>query len=164
MYLVDLLALAALAGLMLWAGACDARRYEIPNRISLLLALVYPLHLLASAGRTDWLGGLITAAVLFALGAILFFFRLVGGGDVKLLAAGGLWAGPALVSPYLLVTTLAGGALALALISVRSWRRARAVLAGPDAAAALPLARQRMPYGVAIAAGGLFIALQLLRI
>lgn len=164
MPLLDAAALAALAGLLLWAGACDARRYEIPNRIGLFIALLYPLHLLASGVRVDWQGGLSTAAALFALGAVLFFFRLFGGGDVKLLAAAGLWAGPSLAMPYLLVTALAGGALALFLIARRSGQRARGLAGGALDTATPPLAKQRMPYGVAIAAGGLFVAARLLRI
>jgi prepilin peptidase CpaA len=66
----------------------------------------------------------------------------MGGGDVKLLASTSVWAGPALVFPLLMVTALAGGLVAVGVLAAR--RR-----------------RSPLPYGVAIAAGGLVVAQRL---
>jgi prepilin peptidase CpaA len=99
--------------------------------------------------------------VTFLAGIGLFAARALGGGDVKLLAAAALWAGPDHFTLFLLTTALAGGVLAMAALL---WRRFAPLLAlwrqiaGLDVLAARPV----LPYGVAIAAGGVAVALRLL--
>src|SRR3546814_16662010 len=97
-----------------------------------------------------------------ALGFLLFALRLCGGGDVKLFAAVSLWAGPSLFIPFAYYTALAGGLMALVLWLNHKVKRAgipaNLLFVRSDAA----FAKQPMHYGVAIAAGGLFVALQLL--
>lgn len=141
--------------LLAWAAASDARRYLIPNRISVALLLLYPAYGLtlppAAAVASAGVGLLV-----FAAGAALFAMRAMGGGDVKLMAAVALWAGPAHVIEFITMTTMAGGLLAASLLTP-----ARALF--PAAAALIegPEARPRVPYGIAIAVGGLFVASQL---
>src|SRR5439155_4863251 len=91
---LHLVPLAGFAGLMLIAAAEDLRRLVIPNPVVLGLCVLWPLQLasapvvsLAAAG-----GAALCAAAVFAGGAILFSRGLMGGGDVKLLAAATLWA------------------------------------------------------------------------
>lgn len=150
----------AVAGLLIIAAASDARRYLIPNWISVgIIALFLPYALLNPIG-VNWLGGLATAAAAFAFGLGLYALRLMGGGDVKLIAACALWAGPALIAPFLLIVSAAGGALAGGLLVAR-WiaaaRRRRHSPSGAIEAAGTPLMRQKVPYGLAIAAGGIFL-------
>jgi prepilin peptidase CpaA len=155
--MLDCLAIAFFTGFMLWAAVSDFRSYTIPNFIPLAVALLYPMHALAIPGGADWSGALITAAAVFAVGAVLFMLRLAGGGDVKLMAALALWAGPGMIVPSLLVTGLAGGALALAMLTwLRVLRPRRYAVIG-DGVTRMPVAKTSMPYGVAIAAGGLFL-------
>ena len=86
---------------------------------------------------------------MFACGALLFRFGLFGGGDAKLLAAGALWIGAGSALPFLAGTALTGGALALGfLVWVGVAGRGRA--------------RPSLPYGVAIAAGGVLGTLSML--
>ena len=66
---------------------------------------------------------------------------MLGGGDVKLLAAAALWTGSAALLPFLMATALAGGLLA-ALFLAFARREGKPVA---------------LPYGVAIAAGGILI-------
>jgi prepilin peptidase CpaA len=80
----------------------------------------------------------------FTLAALAFRFGLLGGGDVKLLAAGTLWLGAAALGPYLLTTVLAGGLLAVAFVA---WN-----FTLPKSAQRL---RPSLPSAVAIAAGGI---------
>lgn len=82
--------------------------------------------------------------LVLAVGFTLFAWNLFGGGDVKLLAALAFWTGFSDLPRLLLVTTLAGGALALGILV---WRRLR--LATGETI------DQRLPYGIAIAAGGI---------
>ena len=80
----------------------------------------------------------------------------MGGGDVKLLAATGLWLGPAATPALLLLTALAGGVVTLALITCRALGAGR--LAG-GRIAALRDPMDRVPYGIAIAAAATAIAI-----
>lgn len=138
------LTLCALS-LFLAAAVTDARERRIPNGLSLGLAIAglarIALALAAGASPLVLAADLAAAGGVFVLGAMAFHLRLLGGGDVKLLAAGTLWVGAATLPAYLTTTVLAGGVLALAFLA---WR----VTAGAPRAAALP-------YGIAIAAGGL---------
>ena len=77
---------------------------------------VWALSGLAPATRRSSRLGLAAgcAVAVFALGALGFAVGALGGGDVKLLAASSLFAGPALLPDFLMVTALAGGVLGLA--------------------------------------------------
>lgn len=154
-------ALVAFSGFLLWAAAADLRRYTIPNRISAGILAAYILYAGTAAIFPDLypningFGGLITGAAVLIGGAALFAWGLFGGGDVKLLASTAVWAGPALVFELVAITALAGGILALAVMAARAFRKP--ACAGPAETAAAPA----LPYGVAIAAGGLYVAARL---
>jgi prepilin peptidase CpaA len=138
------LSVAAIA-VFAWAAITDALSRRIPNRLSAALALLGLARIaVALAGGELAASSLDLAAALaiFALAALAFRFGALGGGDVKLLAAGALWLGAAALGPYLLATVLAGGALAVLFVA------GRLVLPARTAGASLP-------YGVAIAAGGI---------
>lgn len=156
------LALGLFAAARVWAAAGDARRLLIPNRLVIGIVSLYPVFVLAAPGDVAWLPALGVGFAVFAIGALLFACGCAGGGDVKLLAAVALWAGPDLISPFLIVTAFAGGIVA---ISVS--RPVRAVIRrlGPmpeASAAALPALKSGpVPYGIAIACGGLFVAQRL---
>src|SRR5579863_3894226 len=100
-------------GLLAWAACSDAIEFEIPNLASLGLAILYPLFVLINPQPIDWLWALVVAAVVFAASFQLYAFGRFGGGDVKLLTASALWAGPSLILPMLVVMSLAGGVSAL---------------------------------------------------
>ena len=142
---VQLALSGAAIGLFVWAAISDIATRRIPNRLVALLALValarLGLELAEGAPALRAAGDLALGLGVFAFGALLFRFGLFGGGDVKLLAAGALWMGAGSALPFLASTALAGGALALGLLL---WIG----LAGRGAR------RPTLPYGVAIAAGG----------
>lgn len=131
---------------LLDAALGDLRHLRIANRVPMALLAAFPLFAVAGGmGDGDWLGHLGTGLVCFVASAALFVLGVWGGGDAKLLPAVALWAGPAALPRLLLVMGLAGGLVALA------------VLAGRRAGAGglRPALRLRVPYGIAIAAGGL---------
>lgn len=151
-----LASLVALAFVALVAAAAidDLRRLRIPNILPLALLALYPVHVLSAGQPVAWLPALGVAALTFALGLAAFAAGHVGGGDVKLLAAVALWAGPGLILPLLAVTALIGGALALVMVSPLRFAVALAC-----ERLNLPTLREVMlgralPYGVAIAGGG----------
>jgi prepilin peptidase CpaA len=152
----------AFAGLLIAAAASDWRSLTIPNRYSLALVALFPSYVLAMDGGVDWPLHLAFAGGAFGLGFLLFALRLCGGGDVKLFAAVTLWAGPALVIPLVFYTAIAGGLMALVLWAHHKFRRAGIPQNYLFTRSEEDFAKQPMAYAVAIAGGGLFVALQLL--
>src|SRR5436190_968164 len=149
--------LALLVALLIGAGAQDMRTMHIANGFSLAIAGLFVVWAGGelAAGRLSLLtlglavGG---AAMVFALGAAAFAIGALGGGDVKLLAAVSLSAGPAGLVDFLAVTAIAGGLLGLAIL-------AGAPIGQPAVAGPLRARLRRgLPYGPAIAAGGLWVA------
>jgi prepilin peptidase CpaA len=152
---LHLVPLAGFAGLMLVAAVEDLRRLVIPNAVVLGLCTLWPLQLASAPdiSLSGSAGAAVCAAAVFAAGALLFSRGLVGGGDVKLLTAATLWAGPGLTPALLIVTAVLGGLLTLALLSPPALR---AVFAP-----AVPGAAKQMlvPYGVAIAGAALIVTI-----
>ena len=160
--LVDRLALTAFAGFLVWAAWSDLRDYIIPNRISIAIAALYPAHFLAAGSINSVPGALIVAAIVFTAGFAFFALKIAGGGDVKLMTATALWAGQAQIIQFLFVTALAGGVLA-AFLAMRAWRQSAVSM--PDGTLVLRIGAIReakVPYGAAIAAGGLYLVAGLL--
>lgn len=160
------LALGLFAAALVWAAAGDARRLLIPNRLVIGIVALYPVFVLAAPGNVAWLPAIGIGLAAFAIGALLFACGCAGGGDVKLLAAVALWAGPDLIAPLLIVTAFAGGLVAIAVSRpVRALiRRLSPMPTGTvqGTAAVLPaLTSGPVPYGIAIACGGLFVAQRL---
>ncbi len=144
--------LALIFALLLVAGAAeDSARLRISNFISLLI-LVGAIVAVAVAGpETRVWQNLVVFGILLALGTPLFAAGKLGGGDVKLLAASGLWFDLEGGVLMLVTVLLAGGVLALVVIALRTigWSeaaRGRIQLLRPGAG---------VPYGVAIAVGTL---------
>jgi prepilin peptidase CpaA len=151
----DLFALALAAGALVAAALADLNSYQIPNRYALAIALAFLFFALGGGWHAALLG-LAAGAVAFTLGAILFAKGWLGGGDVKLLAAVALWVAPPLLAPFALVTSLVGAMLSMAMLTPL-----RRCLPAPPADLAHETGlRQPIPYGVAIAAGGLFVLLK----
>jgi prepilin peptidase CpaA len=150
-------------GLLAWAACNDAIQFEIPDGASLGLVLLYPIFVIASPIPIDWFWAILVAAAVFAAGLLLFTTGRFGGGDVKLLTATALWAGPKLILPFLFAMSITGGVLAL-IVWVVHWVRSHRLattsghLSLTTAEYAVPT---RLPYGVAIAAGAGLVGLRL---
>jgi prepilin peptidase CpaA len=152
--LAQIAVIVTLCALLIWAAASDMHRYVIPNRICLSLLILYPGYALTLSPTQIGVAAAIAAAVFF-LGAVLFSYGIMGGGDVKLLAATSLWAGGAYFPAFLILTALAGGLLAL------WWGPLLRYFFPAIAMAKSANGRPAVPYAVAIAAGGLFVAAKL---
>ncbi len=158
-------AIALFAALVLWAAVTDVRHYLIPNRITLGLLVLYPVYAWAGGHLAEAPLALAFAGIVLAIGAVAFACNQMGGGDVKLMAVCVLWAGPKLALSFIFVTLLAGGVIALALLIRSRLVRSRPVLSQSWTNSALAddaaPHKQNMPYGVAVAIGGLFVAASL---
>ena len=110
---MDPVIFASVALALAAATATDLRSQRIPNALTLPLAVLG----LAYHALTAGVGGLWFSSVGLALGLGLmlapFLFGVMGGGDVKLMAAVGAWIGPVLTLEAFVLTTLAGGGYAL---------------------------------------------------
>jgi prepilin peptidase CpaA len=89
---------------------------------------------------------LAAGGIVFLLFAGAFYAGMMGGGDVKLAGAVTLWFSPFATIKFLVLTSIAGGVLTLAVLA---WHHARKREGRPE-----------VPYGVAIAFGGLAILTQ----
>jgi prepilin peptidase CpaA len=143
--------LLAFAAILVWAAIGDMRRLIIPNWISVAIAGLFVLHLETSPIPVNVLGGVAVGAATLAAGIGLFACNLLGGGDVKLMSAIALWAGPMRILDFLFVTAIAGGFIAG---GVLLRRRLLAPVGGAQGAAA----SAEVPYGVAISVGGILVA------
>ncbi|MEQ8604729.1 MAG: prepilin peptidase [Marivibrio sp.] len=149
------LPLSLLAALLIAAAVSDLRRFLIPNAIALAvgaLGLVFQLQTGGPIGAAA-----LVAGVLLLVGFVAYAVRLIGAGDVKLFAALALWAGPGEIAPLLLQTALLGGALSILWVLSGPLRQGLMV-AGFDVAVEPP---RRIPYGLAIAGGGLLLIARL---
>ena len=158
---LHLAVLAGFAGLMLTAALEDFRSLSISNRLTVGLCALWPLHLATTPLTIAPWGALGCALASFLAGAVLFARGIMGGGDVKLLAAAVLWAGPGSVGPLLVATGLFGGLLALLLLlpstaPLMTALRPAAVLPEGGTAARF---KAPVPYGVAIAAAALIVTI-----
>lgn len=160
-HFLDTLLIALFMSLLLVAAIHDLTSFRIPNRFSLAIAALYPLHVLTAPVAVNWGGSLAISGIVFAVGFGLFAARLVGGGDVKLLAASSLWAGPGHIFDFLVLTALAGGLLALFLMSPLRWSLALACDRAGLITVRDQLLIEALPYAVAVAIGGIGIALGL---
>ncbi|WP_048860048.1 prepilin peptidase, partial [Acidisphaera rubrifaciens] len=114
------------AALLLVGAWADLARRIIPDGIScgVLLAGV-GLRLVEGAAAAVWLWAAGAALLTFMALALVWRWGLIGGGDVKLLAASVLLVPPASVPALLLSTSLAGGVLALIYLAAGAVARRR---------------------------------------
>ncbi len=140
--------LGLLAATLVWIAVVDVRTFTISNKVNLAIALAAPLYWL-SAGVPLWpeAGWRIGAGVtVFLLFAVAFYINAMGGGDVKLAGALALWFPIPETVKLIVITSLAGGVLTLIVAGIHKFR-------GKEG-------RPEVPYGVAIAFGGLWLLAQ----
>jgi prepilin peptidase CpaA len=141
---------------MAFAAATDLFTMTIPNRLTLGLSVAFfVLAPIAGLGWQDILSHMGGGATMLLAGILLFSLGWLGGGDAKLLAAASLWLGFDQLAMFLTYTAAFGGALALAILAYRGAPVSAFPL--PGWAARLHTKGEGMPYGVAIAAGALFV-------
>ena len=148
--IVRIAILTAFVLLLLSAGIEDARTREIADRKNIAIALIAPLWWWAS-GVPVWPDMAMRIAV--AIGVFLLFaqaFRvgMMGGGDVKMIAAIALWLPVPLLFRMMLLMSIAGGIVTVAMLVGHRLRRRKM---GEEAPAI------EVPYGVAIAIAALLI-------
>jgi prepilin peptidase CpaA len=140
--------------ILLAAAAGDLRHRLIPNWTALAIALLF-IGWIFVGKNVSVVSSLEAALIMFAVSVALYAFRVIGAGDSKLVTAVALFTGMAQLPLFLLVMSAAGGAMAVGSLASRPTR-------------ALIMFQMRgkgdfgrgIPYGIAIALGGIFVVLQ----
>lgn len=142
---------------MAYAAASDMVSMTISNRLCLVLVAGFAICA-ASVGLSWTELGWHLAAGFLVLGVTFGFFAAgwIGGGDAKLAAVTALWFGFDQLLPYVFISTVAGGVLTLALLSLRKMPLPRPAL-GWGWAQRLHDKDEGVPYGIALAFAALVV-------
>ena len=155
---------AGLAGVLVWAAVQDLFSLRISNWTTLAVLALYPVYVVSASPMVALPMALAIGGFVFLVGFVLFHFKYFGGGDVKLFAAVALWAGAPLVVGFLLTVAVVGGLLAVASMTPLRMLLPYMAAATRIKADMAHLMQLQIPYGVPIAAGGLFVAARLMHL
>ena len=142
--------LALILTLLLVAAAVeDAARLRISNITCLLILAASFVAIALTRPEPALWQNIVVFGALLGMGTVLFASGRLGGGDVKLLAASGLWFDIRSGIVMLVTVLLAGGILALIVLALRMFNWSEA------ATTRVRMLRPKggIPYGVAIATG-----------
>jgi len=113
------LATMGFGALLLAASCCDVLKLRIPNLIPLGLLVLFALEIAFGASPPAPSGHLLAMVLALAILLPLFALDMLGGGDVKLLAAVALWLGMTKLALLLILVGIAGGIFALLWLTIR---------------------------------------------
>lgn len=110
--------LTAIIAMLLLATAAygDVCRRRIPNKLTIALALLGLLRVLAAGAPLAAVYTFAATAIVLLLGIALFARGVLGGGDAKLLTGAVLLVGYRAVPDLLFITGLSGGLVALIVV------------------------------------------------
>jgi prepilin peptidase CpaA len=134
---------AVLCCAMVAAAVEDAARFRISNvTVVIVLITAIAAALIVGVSWSLWQNVAIFIGMLL-IGSLAFSAGWLGGGDVKLFAAAGLWFNLYSVVTFVPIVLLSGGLVAVCYLLIRPFRRVPA--GGKNS--------RRIPYGIAIALG-----------
>ncbi|HEX2148278.1 MAG TPA: prepilin peptidase [Pseudorhizobium sp.] len=137
------------------AAVSDLFTMTIPNRIPVFLLASFAV--LAPVSGLPWAEismSVAAGAVVLAVCFGFFALNIMGGGDVKLLAASALWFGfSSALAAFIVTTALWGGMITLFVIVLRN--QASRFAAIEAVVPAQILTSKKVPYGVAIGIAGM---------
>ncbi|MET0547356.1 MAG: prepilin peptidase [Caulobacterales bacterium] len=146
---IHLLTATAASAVLVAAALFDIKARRIPNWAVLTILTLFAVSTAVSGGA-GLLSGLGAAAIAFVVTYGLYAFGIVGAGDAKLFSAVALFAGLSNLAAFSLATVLAGGLIAAAILAAQP-RHVLALIQTRN----FKHQGRGVPYGVAIAAGGL---------
>jgi prepilin peptidase CpaA len=141
-----------LVGLLAAATIQDAVQLRISNIISASVLILAIVAMAVSGFQASVWQNAVVFALVLTIGTLLFSRNILGGGDVKLFAGVALWADFASALQLIASILVAGGILAIIIITLR-------LLAPKKLTSRVKTLQPRagIPYGVAIAAGTLLV-------
>lgn len=137
------------------AALTDLFTMTIPNRVSIILLGTFLL--VAPMAGIEWhifVMSLTAGVLVFLACFVMFALNVMGGGDAKLLTACAVWYGfnSSLIA-FLMAVAFMGGMLTLVILLLRS--RSQEIMATGIPVPDSLLVARKIPYGIAIAIGGL---------
>jgi prepilin peptidase CpaA len=133
---------------MVAAGIEDAARLRISNVTSLLVIVGAVAAAVIEGPSLALWQNVVVLFIILLVGTTAFSAGWLGGGDVKLFAAAGLWFDLRTATWFVALTFFAGGVVALGYLASRPFRRR-----------SQSMKNTRVPYGIAIALGALAMVL-----
>ena len=159
--IVSALVYGLFPGLLVYGAATDAVSRRIPNWVSAALLLGFLVLAVASGmGWATFGMSMGVGFIAFAFGFAMFAFGQMGGGDAKVIAATMPWFGWTTAGvEYAIMFSLAGVVISLPFILRRIARVEMLLASNPVSARLIGKSKhnREVPYGLAIAAGGLFM-------
>jgi prepilin peptidase CpaA len=147
------------AATLCYGCVSDIRSLKIPNAVSLIVLALFFLNSLLSGPPDGFTKHIMVAGGALLLGFGVFAAGFMGAGDIKLISALMLWAGPQDGFSFLIVMTFVGGLFAGLLLITRT-----SMAVWPSAQNYIPSRRLRtwaqrgiFPYGIAICSAGLLL-------
>lgn len=138
------------------AAIGDFLTMKIPNWLNVLVGVTFFGAAFYVGMPLEQIGWHVAAGLLvLVVGFGLFAAGYVGGGDAKLLAVAAMWLGMGQLIEFLVIMSLAGGVLAIAM-KFWWWIRLETELRGAGWFKSKVKSSIDLPYGVAIAIGALF--------
>jgi prepilin peptidase CpaA len=134
------------------AGYGDVKTLKIPNALVAAVAALGLFRLIALADLNYALYTVGASVVVLFVTFLLFWRGLVGGGDAKLMAAAVLLVGYHDLVSFLFLMSICGALVSVATLVIH---RYLPLYLGPKLVTLVPNARLAVPYGAAIAAGGI---------
>jgi prepilin peptidase CpaA len=129
-----------LVGIFLFivAAYSDVKSFRIPNMLVAAVAFLGIIRLITIGDPNAAFHTIVASFVLLAVGFVLFWQGIVGGGDAKLITAAALLIGYHDLYSFLVFMSICGAVISIAALAAR--RKAKSKL--------------YIPYGVAIATAG----------
>lgn len=151
---ITIVLLIAALMLALWGAAYDWRSLRIPNWICLIIAALFVVAVVITPQDfTPIWTHLAAGGVMLAITFTFFALGHFGGGDAKLASALTLWLGFKGVVPFVMFTGIAGGVLGLLGLYI-SRKKPFAHVSPQSWVGQLQAGRNALPYGIALAFGG----------
>ena len=139
---------------------------KIPNILVVSIMLLFFVTVIFWDGEFQVWIHIIVAVVMLCIGAALFYFDLIGGGDAKLATAAVLWAGFDSLGSYFFIFGIAGLVVSLLFLSLRPGMeyfalRAKIALKGEKYVPKSLISGAHIPFAVPIAIASVWISFQL---
>src|SRR3990170_8545847 len=94
-------------------GLYDFSFYRIPNSLLIGLLVLYGLTIPFILGFNEIINSLLVFAIMLIICMVFFLSKIFGAGDAKYFCVVALWMGYPDVIPFVIYTSLVGGAVAL---------------------------------------------------
>lgn len=139
---------------------------KIPNFLVVSIILLFFVTVIVWDGEIQVWIHIAVAVVMLCIGAALFYFDLVGGGDAKLMAAAVLWAGTDFLARYFFIFGISGLIISLLFLLLRPGLeyfalRAQIALKGAKYVPKSLITGTHVPFAVPIAIASVWLSFQL---